>query len=108
MKKQKKVVSKMKLYRHGDVIIREVEKVEGKKLDHLVLAEGEITGHAHRVADGVAHLFQFQDKKYLEIQSELATLSHEEHKALQLPKGTYEIIIQRQYDDQKEWAYVSD
>lgn len=98
----------MKAYRHGDVIIREIEAVKGDKLDHLTLAEGEVTGHSHRIIEGVAALFKFDDELYLDIQSELATLSHEEHKALELPQGKYEIIIQREYDDAKEWRKVAD
>jgi len=69
--------------------------VRGEKLAHLTLAEGEATGHAHRVTDGVAALYEFEDKKYLQIQSELAMLTHEEHKALQIPEGNYEIKIQK-------------
>ena len=29
-----------------------------KKLKHLVLAEGEVTGHSHKVVEGVAELYQ--------------------------------------------------
>lgn len=97
----------MKKYRHGDVIITEVGEVRGDKLDHLTLALGEVTGHSHRISEGVATLFAFDDKKYLEVQSELAVLTHEEHKALELPRGKYEIVIQREYKPEG-WSYVAD
>jgi hypothetical protein len=98
----------MNIYRHGDVLIKEVSVVKGDKLPHLTLAEGEVTGHSHKITDGIATLFKFDDALYLDIQSELATLSHEEHHALQLPRGQYEIIIQREYDDENEWRNVAD
>ncbi len=100
----------MNRYRHGDVIIVGVDNIPAgaQKLAHLTLAEGEVTGHAHRITDGTAALFSFDAKTYLRIQSELATLSHEEHKALQLPRGEYEILIQREYDDEEEWHNVID
>lgn len=98
------------LYRHGDVIIKQIEKkpTKAKKLDTLILAEGEATGHYHRISEGEAALYSYDDKKYLEIQSEIGLLTHEEHKALELPHGTYEIIIQREYDDEQEWRNVID
>lgn len=95
--------------RHGDVILLPVEHAPaGKALEHLTLAEGEATGHAHRITSGAAKLFQFDEKTYLSVQSEIATLSHEEHKALEIPHGDYEIKIQREYDDENEWRQVVD
>lgn len=100
----------MKRYRHGDVIIIEVESIpaDASKLQGVTLAEGEVTGHSHRITEGMASMFAFDSKTYLEIQSDLAMLSHEEHSALQLPKGNYEVIIQREYDDENEWRNVLD
>ncbi len=100
----------MKLYRHGDVLIKEVNinPTKGKKRRNNVLAHGEVTGHCHQIIDGAAAMWDFDDKVYLEVQDKLATLSHEEHHALKLPKGNYEIIIQREYDDEKEWRNVLD
>lgn len=96
-----------KIYRHGDVIIKEVDGVKGERKDHLTLAEGEVTGHSHRISEGEASLFQFDEQVYLEIQSDLALLIHEEHSALQLPRGSYEVIIQREYEPDG-WRYVAD
>lgn len=97
----------MEKYRHGDVILRKVEDVQGEKQDHLTLAEGEQTGHSHRITAGEAALFKFEDKTYLKIQSDLATLSHQQHGELQLPAGNYEVQIQRQHTP-KGWEYVKD
>jgi len=103
MKKEKRK------YRHGDVILIECEpeEVKGEKLNHLVLAEGEATGHAHRMIDGTSALFEFDEERYLVIQDELATLSHEEHKEIQLPAGHYRVLIQEDYTP-KGWTPVVD
>lgn len=94
-------------YRHGDVLISKVEKVHGKKLDHLVLAEGEVTGHAHRITAGEAELYEEKGVLYLRVNSEEASLTHEEHKEILLPKGDYEIKIQREYSPEG-WRNVAD
>ncbi|WP_449420638.1 hypothetical protein [Phormidium nigroviride] len=39
----------MQPIRQGDVILTPVEKTEGQKKPHLTLAEGEVTGHSHRI-----------------------------------------------------------
>lgn len=94
-------------YRHGDVIIKQVAEVKGKKLKHLRLAEGEVSGHAHRITEGDAELYEHKGILYLRIKSEKASLTHEEHKMIELPKGDYEIKIQREYEP-GGWANVSD
>lgn len=95
--------------RHGDVLITGDASIPkgATKLDHLTLAEGEVTGHSHRITSGAGELFRFDDKLYLRIQSEIATLTHEEHRALELPRGDYEIKIQREYEP-NGWKYVAD
>lgn len=98
-------------FRHGDVILIPKplpENAKEKKFEgDVTLAYGEVTGHSHRISEGVAGVFEFDDKAYLKIQSELATLSHEEHKALQIPQGEYEIIIQKDYTPDG-WKKVQD
>ena len=39
----------MKPYRQGDVILVPVKQAEGEKIQHLTLAQGEVTGHKHRI-----------------------------------------------------------
>lgn len=94
-------------YRHGDVLISEVKEIKGKKLKHLVLAEGEVTGHAHRITEGEAELYEHEGTLFLKVLSENAALTHEEHKRIELPKGNYEIKIQREYQPDG-WRYVAD
>ena len=44
----------MKPISQGDVILIPDQQVEGEKLSHLTLAEGEVTGHKHRISQGEA------------------------------------------------------
>lgn len=94
-------------YRHGDVLLVSVEKVKGKKLPHLTLAEGEVTGHAHRITEGEAELYEENGVLFLHVESERAKLTHEEHKEIDLPRGNYQITIQREYAPEG-WRKVAD
>ena len=60
----------MDVYRHGDVLISPVEEIpdHAVKQPDLVLARGEVTGHAHRVeTDGMAELYEHETVLYLRI-----------------------------------------
>ena len=82
----------------GDVIITKVTAVKGKKLNHLTLAKGEATGHHHTITEGEAELYEQNGKLYLHIESDSATLTHQEHHAVEIPKGDYVIGIVREKD----------
>lgn len=99
----------MQPIRQGDVILISVKKRqdEGKKLPHLTLAEGEVTGHSHRISEGQAQLYEKDGTLYLRVLSETATLTHEEHKAIQIPQGSWMVRIQREYEPEG-WRYVAD
>ena len=97
----------------GDVFCLKVESVPSgaKKEKHLTLAEGEATGHFHRVTTGEAVLYSIPNSvdKFLEVISESAVVTHEEHKPITLPKGTYKIGIVQEYDyDAEEARQVRD
>lgn len=83
-------------YRHGDVLIKSA-KVKGKKVNHLRLAEGESTGHCHQITEGDAELYEHEGTLFLKVNSEIAKVTHEEHKVIEIKKGEYEITIQREY-----------
>ena len=85
--------------RQGDVLIIPIDntKISGKKLFHLRLAEGEVTGHSHRISNGQAELYERDGVLYLQVISPRVTLKHEEHRALEIPHGTWMIRIQREY-----------
>lgn len=88
------------MYRHGDVLIAAVKSVprKAKKRPRCVLAEGEITGHSHTIAEaGAAELFALRGELYLSVLAEHATVVHEEHAPIRLPRGAYRVWRQREY-----------
>ncbi|BBD61672.1 hypothetical protein NIES2109_45050 [Nostoc sp. HK-01] len=97
----------MKAIRQGDVILLPVQQVDGQKLPHLTLAEGEVTGHKHRISQGEAELSQKDGNLYLRVVSETALLTHEEHQAIPIPQGNWIVKIQREYEPEG-WRYVAD
>lgn len=97
----------MQPIRQGDVILLPVQQVEGEKLHHLTLAEGEVTGHKHRIEEGQAELYEKQGTLYLSVISEAALLNHEEHQAISIPQGNWIVRIQREYEPEG-WRYVAD
>lgn len=87
------------LLQQGDVLIKKVEASlkNIKKLNHLVLAEGEVTGHSHRIVSGKAELYESGESLYLRVLEE-SCLQHEEHKEVTIPPGQYQIGIVQEYD----------
>jgi hypothetical protein len=85
------------MYRHGEILISKAAKVCGDQLNHLVLAEGEVTNHKHEIVNGDAKLYEQDGVMYLSIKSDTADLVHPDHKTIELPKGDYKIEIQREY-----------
>ena len=93
--------------RQGDVIIIPTETATGNKLSHLTLAEGEVTGHRHRISEGEAELYERDGTLYLKVLSPTALLTHEEHNPITIPQGNWQIRLQREYEPEG-WRYVAD
>ena len=102
----------MRQYRHGDVFLREIAElptaarrtlVEGD----VILAYGEVTGHAHRIATPGVAMWNASTQEYLTVETP-AALTHEEHGTITLPPGTYEVIHQREWDLSGEVRRVVD
>jgi hypothetical protein len=94
----------MQLYRHGDVLVGGVDEIPAgaKKLEKLILAYGEVTGHTHRIEDPTAaEMFEHEGLLYLRVVVPTARLVHEEHKPIELPEGTYRVWQQREYTPQR-------
>jgi len=97
------------LYRHGDVLVKKVRKVpaSAKKARHTILAEGEVTGHCHRISEKGAAEMCIVNKdlpgeiRYLTVTAKVATLVHEEHGSIELPKGIYKVWRQREYTPER-------
>lgn len=92
------------LIRHGDVLVGSVDAIPSgaEERSHLVLAEGEMTGHSHRISeiDG-ARLYRHGGEIYLRVVANEATLVHQEHGPIALPRGCYRVWQQREYSPQE-------
>jgi len=99
-------------YRQGDVLLVQIDSLPNKlkpvPLDQarVILAYGEVTGHAHAIEALQAVLYQKDDKRYLSVPIG-AVLRHEEHAELPIAAGTYEVIRQREYEH-NGWRRVAD
>lgn len=88
------------LIRHGDVLIQSVKSIPkvAAPLPHAILAHGEVTGHSHRIAEPAdVELFDVDGTLYLRVKSDAASVVHQEHATLQIPKGEYKVWRQREY-----------
>lgn len=88
---------------HGDVCIEaaKIPDVAKRREGDMILAEGDVTGHAHRVScpEGVeAELLELGDKLFLRIIGGDASVVHEEHKEITIPAGEYEISRVQEFD----------
>jgi hypothetical protein len=93
-------------FRQGDVLVagagrvtalpkgaKQVKRDEGR----IVLAYGEVTGHAHAITSPHAMLWESGDgARYLEVKR-TCSLMHEEHATITIPAGLYHITRQREY-----------
>lgn len=99
---------KTKMYRQGDVLIAKTnETVRGKDASEkgrIILAHGEVTGHAHEViSDEPVTLTEIGDgsdsiagARLLHVAGR-AVVRHQEHAEIPLKRGTYRVIRQREY-----------
>ena len=94
--------------RHGDVVLEKVESMKGeiKKAKTAILAEGEVTGHFHKLSGNLL-ISEFEGDKFVECKHE-ALLTHQEHNTLTIPKGVYKIKLQREVDLLGEVRQVMD
>lgn len=115
------------LYRQGDVFV-DVTPIPAGALPRggVVLADGELTGHQHRIEDPAsASILTFRGQTYLRVTAEAARLVHDEHETIVLPRGDYRFWRQREYAarpadlerverrsprglTQRDWRFVAD
>jgi hypothetical protein len=100
-----------KQYRQGDVLLVAVDSLPPNAAveshdGRLVLAYGEVTGHAHAVNAAVAQLYTAGGAQFLQV-SERTELVHEEHASITLEPGLYRVVRQREYSP-REIRRVSD
>lgn len=95
------------IIRQGDVLVRRIgslpKNIKPAEAENgrLVLAHGEATGHHHSFAmSGRVALFREDGSGgglFLSITGTAAALEHQEHTALVLEPGNYEVRRQREY-----------
>lgn len=101
------------MVRQGDVLLvlepcqRELFRVQKSTPDDVVLARGEKTGHSHKVSALDARLCEVfnQDASASQMVLDVfreTELRHEEHAPIVLSRGTYRVVLQREYDPVSE------
>ena len=92
-------------YRQGDVLLCAIDRIPSAagrvKPDgeRVIVAEGELTGHAHAFERKRVRLFRHKksQRSFLLIGKAGAQLRHEEHDPIPVPEGCYELRRQREY-----------
>ena len=101
--------NKPKLYRHGDLLIKQIDHIplSAKPLSTSIIAEGEITGHNHKLYGshqvyGTRHDNpRIIEPTYFQAKEDIS-LKHQEHNTLKISKGNYEVVHEREYDPFKD------
>ena len=97
--------NKPKFYRHGDLLLRQVDEIPGSTtpMSTNIIAEGEVTGHNHKLY-GSHQVYGTSPKNprvieptYFQAKEDIS-LKHEEHATLKIKKGNYVIIHEREYN----------
>lgn len=91
----------------GDVLIRSVSTIPfGRLVERrergYVLAEGEATGHAHTIEEEI-RMVEAGGILYIGCATDVI-VKHEEHDAITVPAGNYQIGIVQEYDHFAEEA----
>ncbi len=90
-----------KYYRQGDILFEKVDSFNenGQQLDTKTVAKGEKTGHHHsfREQDQVL-LYGTQEPEMVVVESEVAQITHQEHKPIELEKGIYKVTREQGYN----------
>lgn len=106
----------MKQIRQGDVFLVEVNQIpktakKQKKKGDIILAYGEVTGHAHRIKSGAEMWLAENGERYLKI-VEATALIHEEHSAPTqsdgLDEGMMFKVVQQMHYTPQEIQRVAD
>ena len=108
----------------GDVFIRRIDELPDDLVavrrdnGRIVLAYGEVTGHAHAIVSADAELLvapsrspedEVLNVRFLRVMAASGVdVQHEEHAAVHLAPGLYEIRQQREWTDAEEPLRVAD
>lgn len=97
----------MKKFRQGDVLLVQVSEIPADATPcnvdgDVILAYGEVTGHAHRLAEGSVKplakggVWSASAERFIQA-LDGAKLTHEEHGTIPIPAGNYKVVQQREY-----------
>ncbi|OHD24148.1 MAG: hypothetical protein A2Y38_24060 [Spirochaetes bacterium GWB1_59_5] len=90
------------MIRQGDVMLVPVERggvkaKDAREAGRIVLAHGEVSGHAHVVESIDADFYETVEGERFLSAPQGGTLVHDEHATLTIPAGTYRVVRQREY-----------
>ena len=102
--------------RQGDVLLVAVDTQPPKNAvgkSEVILAVGEITGHAHRLTASAVLEWEEKGQRYVRVVGDApGALSHEEHDPTPVqvvtPGQTYQVIPQREWNLSDQWQPVRD
>jgi hypothetical protein len=95
----------MNVLRHGDLLLKSDESIVIPKgsisLETNILAEGEKTGHTHKLV-GQAQILEHTAndgtiERFVDAQED-SQLTHQEHNTIDIPKGVYRVVQEREFD----------
>jgi len=115
------MIEEPRMYRQGDVLLRSVQAIPttarpvARDAGRIVLAYGEVTGHAHAIEapESEATLLSVsENERFLRLVADV-DLVHEEHATIRLPAGDYAVVRQRVWtdrdaDEEQRWQYAGD
>ena len=89
---------KPKIYRHGDLLIRQVKKIpeSATQLSTSIIAHGE-NGNTHQL-HGSYQVFETPDKQIVFQAKQDLSLKHQEHSMLKISKGNYVVVHEREHN----------
>lgn len=98
-----KTVKHPHIIRQGDVCLIEVDGIPAGAKDEtpegdVILAYGEVTGHAHRIVQTTAapkvRIWSAAGERFIQLVEQGAALTHEEHAAVVLERPIYRQLFQ--------------
>lgn len=101
--------------RQGDILLVPVDRelpANARLISQVVLAEGEATGHAHRLSGVAVADWTADNERYVRVIGSVGSLSHEDHDptpvAVVAPDQTYRVVQQQEWDLSGQWRPVVD
>jgi hypothetical protein len=102
-------------WRQGDIYFvkldGEIDSESATAIKNGIIAKGENTGHSHRVSPSSmaagALLCLVGRSMFLRSPEAGATIVHDEHGPIELPAGSYAVVLQREFDG-LGWRQVVD